>query len=90
METQTTKEIGIYTRKRILQYVINYIQEHGYSPSVREIGDGVGLSSTGTVQTQLQKMLETGELETDAPPGTPRAIRVPGWKFVKENNDKND
>lgn len=88
MESQTTKEVGIYTRKRILQYVIHYIQEHGYSPSVREIGDGVGLNSTSSVQTQLQKMLETGQLETDAPPGTPRAIRVPGWKFVREGKEK--
>lgn len=88
MESQTTKEVGIYTRKRILQYVIHYIQEHGYSPSVREIGDGVGLNSTSSVQTQLQKMLETGQLESDAPLGTHRALRVPGWKFVREDENE--
>lgn len=74
---------GISIRAAIREFIIAYIIEHGYSPSVREIGDGVGLKSSSTVQAHLIKMLESGDLETDAGIGTPRAIRVPGYKFVK-------
>lgn len=74
MTYQKSIERGENIRKTILDYITNYIQLHGYSPSFRESGDSVNLKSTSSVHTQLQKMLETGELETDAPPGTPRAI----------------
>lgn len=84
MKDQEKVEKGICTRKRIREYITAYIQTHGYSPSVREIGDGVGLSSSSSVQNHIQKMIQDGTLETDAPPGTPRAIRVPGYKFVRE------
>lgn len=83
---RTTKETGIALRKAILTYITEYIRLHGYSPSVREIGEGVGLKSSSSVQRHLQRMLESGELETDARFGTPRAIRVPGWKFVREES----
>ena len=75
---------GKEKRNKILQYIVTYIQEHGYSPSVREIGEGIGLNSTSTVQYHLNRLFELGELETDAVKGTARAIRVPGYKFVKE------
>lgn len=84
MKDQTKVEMGIYARKKILKYITAYIQTHGYSPSVREIGEAVGLSSSSSVQNHIQRMIKDGTLETDAPPGTPRAIRVPGYKFVKE------
>lgn len=70
-------------RKRILEFIVGYIQKHGYSPSVREIGEGVGLKSASSVQTHLEKMFDSGELETDAGPGSPRAIRVPGYQYTK-------
>lgn len=75
---------GEKTRKQIRAYIIQYMIEHGYSPSVRDIAIGVGLRSTSTVHHHLRLMFEQGMLETDAEIGTPRAIRVPGWRFVKE------
>lgn len=78
------KEKGEETRKKIMTYMTNYMQIHGYSPSIREIGDGIGLKSTSTVNNHLNKMIELGQLETDAPPGASRAIRVPGYRFRKE------
>ena len=75
---------GIAVRKRILEFVVTYLSVHGYSPSVREIGDAVGLKSTSSVHSHLERMIRNGVLETDAPYGTPRAIRVPGYKFVRE------
>lgn len=71
-------------KEQILEFIIAYIQKHGYSPSYREIGDGVGLKSLSSVNVHVQKMLETGMLETDAEWSSARALRVPGYKFVKE------
>ena len=74
---------GKKVREEIRQAVITYIQLHGYSPSVREIGEMVGIKSTSTVHSHLNRMFAEGVLETDAKIGTPRAIRVPGYRFVK-------
>lgn len=57
---------------------------------MREIGQGIGIHSTSTVQRHLEKMIKEGTLETDAPAGSTRAIRVPGYKFVKEEHDLNE
>lgn len=70
-------------KQQIRDFIVEYITEHGYPPTVREIGEGVNLASTSSVQTYLSQMLELGMIETDNP-GCPRAIRVPGWRFVRE------
>lgn len=77
-------EQGVEKRKEIKEFIIQYIKEHGYGPSYSEIGEGVGLRSKNSVHNHIQRMLENGTLETDARPGTPRAIRVPGYRFVKD------
>ena len=41
------------------------------------------LKSTSSVQSYLCKMFDEGELETDAKIGASRAIRVPGYKYVR-------
>lgn len=64
-------------KEKILTAIKDYIKQHGYPPSFREIGDMVGLQSTSSVQKYIKKMLELGVLETDHP-GMARAIRVPG------------
>ena len=71
-------------KKEILEAIIKYISEHGYPPSVREIGEMANLKSTSSVQRYLKQMIEEGMLETDADYGTPRAIRVPGYEFMKK------
>lgn len=76
-----TIEQGKGKRNEILDFIIAYTTEHGYPPTVREIGEGVNLKSTSSVHTHLMKMVDEGMIETD---GTPRAIRIPGYKFVKE------
>ena len=45
-------------QKEILTVIQNYVKEKGYSPSVREIGCAVGLSSSSTVHTHLTKLEE--------------------------------
>lgn len=69
-------------RAAILDFVKAYFQKHGYAPSFREIGEGVGLRSAATVHWYVNHMLAEGILETDAPEGTPRAIRVPGCRIM--------
>ncbi len=84
MAGKTTVEQGRQMRQKILEMIISYIECHGYAPTIREIGDSVGLSSTSSVVAHIKKMLADGMLETDVEvPGAPRAIRVPGYKFVK-------
>lgn len=52
-----------------------YIEKHGYSPSVEEIGVAVGLKSKATVSHHVKNMIAIGILETDHP-GAARALRV--------------
>ncbi len=86
----TTIEKGRQKRKEILEAIISYIQEHGYAPTVREIGEMVGLKSTSSVQSHLNRMLVDGMIETDARVGSPRAIRVPGYEFKKMRQEAED
>lgn len=73
-------------RERILAMIKDYIMEHGYPPTVREIGRAVGLNSTSTVHHYLREMIADGMLETDAGTGSPRALRVPRMKMVDEKD----
>lgn len=80
-------EKNISMREQIQQAIIGYIQEHGYSPSFREIGEKVGLKSTSSVYHHISIMLKNGMLETDHGIGASRAIRIPGYEFVKRNKE---
>lgn len=74
---------GELTRELIFEFIVTYITKHGYSPTVREIGEAVGLKSTSSVQSQLKRMYVDGTIETDTELRSPRAIRVPGYRFMK-------
>ena len=58
----------------IVDYVNQFIQEHGYSPSVREIGAAVGLRSTASVSYHLQALQEKGLIQAPGAKGRKRAI----------------
>lgn len=75
---------GIQVRKKIMDFITRYIIQHGYSPTVKEIGDGVGLKSTSSVHSHVKQLIKEGKLETDDP-GFPRALRVPGYRYIKED-----
>lgn len=81
--TESSRQQGIEVRKRMINAIKDYIQQHGYPPTVREIGNMMGLYSTSSVHAHLQRMFADGTLETDHP-GMPRAIRVPGMRIVFE------
>src|SRR5579863_4640251 len=61
-------------RRQILDFIALQIRERGFPPSVREIGEAVGLTSSSTVHTHLQVLQREGFLQRD--PTKPRAIVV--------------
>ena len=61
-------------QKRIYEYIASCIQRQGYPPSVREIGEAVGLKSPSTVHFHLKQLEEAGRIEKGA--GTGRAITL--------------
>ncbi len=70
-----TKERFLSSRqKQILAYIKDMVRAKGYPPSVREIGEAVGLSSSSTVHSHLAKLEELGFIRRD--PTKPRAIDV--------------
>ena len=54
------------TREAILKYIQDFIEERGYSPTVRDIVKGCGLSSTAVVQHHLNVLEKTGYILRDA------------------------
>jgi len=69
------KECLINNRqKQILKHIKDTLRSKGYPPSVREIGEAVGLSSSSTVHGHLAKLEELGFIKRD--PTKPRAIDV--------------
>ncbi len=62
----------------ILEVIRSFTLEHGYPPSVREIGELVGLSSSSTIHAHLKTLERRGYLSRD--PSKPRAMRsdLPG------------
>ncbi len=57
---------------RILEVIRGFTEERGYPPSVREIGERVGLSSSSTVQSHLRSLEKRGLIHRD--PTKPRAL----------------
>ncbi|MEI1256005.1 hypothetical protein V8Q34_14800 [Blautia sp. JLR.GB0024] len=82
MKTEDNNKRGERVRQDILEFIKQYIQQHGYPPNYREIGDGVGLKSSASVQSHISRMLADGILETDADAGAVRALRVPGMRYI--------
>ena len=65
-------------QRKIVRFITGWVHEHGYSPSIREIGRAVGLTSTSSVEHQLAALQAKGYLRRAA--GCPRTVevRLPG------------
>jgi len=61
-------------RREILDFIAAQLRKHGYPPSVREIGEAVGLTSSSTVHAHLSTLQRQGYLHRD--PTKPRALEV--------------
>jgi repressor LexA len=63
---------------RILEVIRDFTEQRGYPPSVREIGERVGLSSSSTVQSHLKSLEKHGLIHRD--PTKPRALTAGGQR----------
>jgi repressor LexA len=63
-------------QQEIWQFLAEYVDDHGYPPTVREIGDAVGLASPSTVHAHLANLERAGLLRRD--PTKPRALELVG------------
>jgi repressor LexA len=63
-------------QRRILDFIQQTVRDRGYPPTVREIGEAVGLTSSSSVHAQLENLGRRGLLRKD--PAKPRAIEVAG------------
>jgi len=72
-----------WRQRKVLQVIRDSVQRRGYPPSMREIGEAVGLTSTSSVSYQLSTLQQKGYLRRDA--GRPRTVevRLPGHPVVR-------
>ena len=61
-------------QQQILDYILATVNDRGYPPAVREIGEAVGLSSPSTVHSHLSALVKSGHIRRD--PTKPRAIEI--------------
>ena len=64
-------------QQKIYDYIVSCIQEQGYPPSVREIGEAVGLKSPSTVHFHLKNLEEAGMLAKGAGKGRAISLTTP-------------
>jgi repressor LexA len=69
-------------QQRIVEFIRQTVDDRGYPPTVREIGDAVGLTSSSSVHAQLANLQRKGLLRKDA--AKPRAIEVAGPRPSRE------
>ena len=63
-------------QQEIWTFLVDYVDRHGYPPTVREIGEAVGLASPSTVHAHLANLERAGLLRRD--PTKPRALELTG------------
>jgi repressor LexA len=63
-------------QQEIWEFLIRYVDAHGYPPTVREIGEEVGLASPSTVHAHLANLERAGLIKRD--PTKPRAVELTG------------
>lgn len=69
-------------QKKILDFIEKFINEHGYPPTIREIGEAVGIASTSVVNYNLNKLVERGHIERE--PEVSRGLRLAGFSGSSE------
>ena len=74
MGVQSIDKPATERQRRILQAIADFKAERGYPPSVREIGERVGLSSSSTIHAHLKALERRGLISRD--PTKPRALRA--------------
>jgi repressor LexA len=65
--------------EKILDFMVSYLRENTYQPSIREIGERFGIKSTKTVSEHLQALAQKGFLERD--PSRSRGVKILGMEL---------
>jgi repressor LexA len=73
-------------QQEIWQFLVDYVDRHGYPPTVREIGEAVGLASPSTVHAHLANLERAGLLRRD--PTKPRALDLIGHRRESRGFDE--
>jgi repressor LexA len=73
-------------QREIFDFLSEYVRERGYPPTVREIGEAVGLASPSTVHAHLANLERAGLLKRD--PTKPRALELVGRERSARNDSK--
>jgi repressor LexA len=73
-------------QRRIMEFIRGWVAQHGYPPSVREIGEAVDLLSPSSVAYQLKELEKKGLLRRD--PNRPRAVDVRTPSDVMADDDE--
>ena len=76
-ETPADMEGLTLRQRKILEFISSTTADRGYPPSVREIGDAVGLSSSSSVQHQLGQLVSKGFINRDATRARALDVRTP-------------
>ena len=66
--------------RRILNYLVDYLKENTYQPSIREIGKRFGIKSTKTVSEHLQSLADKGYIERDS--SRSRGVKILGMDLA--------
>lgn len=72
-----------WRQRKILHVIADFVGRRGYPPSVREIGEAVGLKSTSSVSSQLSTLESKGYLRRDAGRARTMESRLPGRRVVR-------
>ena len=80
MDKKLTEQ-GKNTRECVYQFIVKYIFDNGFAPTVREICKAINLKSTSSVYAHLVRLETEGRIKTK--PYSPRAIKVIGYEYIK-------
>jgi repressor LexA len=72
-------------QQQIWEFLVQYVDGHGYPPTVREIGEAVGLASPSTVHAHLANLERAGLLKRD--PTKPRALELSRARAVEPETE---
>lgn len=82
----TNKKVRLTARQeKVLAYIKHCVEDRGYPPSLREIGESVGLTSPSSVAHQLATLERKGYLRRD--PNRPRAMEIIAPDTKRDGNE---
>ncbi len=71
-------------QRQVLEYIAQHMQSHGYPPSVRDIGERVGLASPSTVFSHLTSLEQKGFIRREKESARAIIILEKGWQVLEE------